>query len=177
MGGIHRWPEDLIINGQWHWHRQHFHVMTPSWSCCPTDQQQLIINLRTWNTYLGHRWWWVITTDNLTRRLSRTRTPAFWDTHRRPMITHTRDSHPIPSQNKTKSKLQILKIANNNVIYQVMNLPDASDGQIIMNYHLSSNNFHHRNKNVPLINVIMQNNLMGLMKCFLTSIYQITINI
>ena len=38
-----------------------------------------------------------------------TRTPAFWDTPRRPMITHTSDSHQIPSQNKTKSKLQILK--------------------------------------------------------------------
>ena len=40
-----------------------------------------------------------------------TRTPAFWDTPRRPMITHTSDSHQIPSQNNTKSKLQILKIA------------------------------------------------------------------
>ena len=29
------------------------------------------------------------------------------------MITHTSDSHQIPSQNKTKSKLQILKIAKN----------------------------------------------------------------
>ena len=36
-----------------------------------------------------------------------TRTPAFWDTLRRPVITHTSDSHQIPSQNKTKSKLQI----------------------------------------------------------------------
>ena len=35
------------------------------------------------------------------------RTPAFWDTPHCPMITHTRDSHLIPSQNKTKSKLQI----------------------------------------------------------------------
>ena len=33
--------------------------------------------------------------------------PAFWDTPRRPMITHTSDSHQIPSQSKTK--LQILK--------------------------------------------------------------------
>ena len=33
----------------------------------------------------------------------------FWDTPCRPMVTHTRDSHQIPSQNKTKSKLQILK--------------------------------------------------------------------
>ena len=36
-----------------------------------------------------------------------TRTPAFWDTPRRPMITHTSDSHQIPSQINTKSKLQI----------------------------------------------------------------------
>ena len=36
-----------------------------------------------------------------------TRTPAFCDTPRRPMITHTSDSHQIPSQNNTKSKLQI----------------------------------------------------------------------
>ena len=36
------------------------------------------------------------------------------------MITHTSDSHQIPSQNKTKSKLQIfLKIAkNSNIILQ-----------------------------------------------------------
>ena len=39
--------------------------------------------------------------------------PAFWDTPRRLMITHTSDSHQIPSQKKTKSKLQILKIAKN----------------------------------------------------------------
>ena len=38
-----------------------------------------------------------------------TRTPTFWDTPHRPMITHTSGSHQIPSQNKTKSKLQILK--------------------------------------------------------------------
>ena len=36
------------------------------------------------------------------------RTPAFWDAPRRPKIT-TCDSHQIPSQNKTKSKLPILK--------------------------------------------------------------------
>ena len=29
------------------------------------------------------------------------------------MITHTSDSHEIPSQNKTKSKLEFLKIAKN----------------------------------------------------------------
>ena len=38
-----------------------------------------------------------------------TRTPAFWYIPRRPMITHTSDSHQIPSQNKSKSKLQTLK--------------------------------------------------------------------
>ena len=32
---------------------------------------------------------------------------------RRPMITHTSGSHQIPSQNKTKSKLRIKKIAKN----------------------------------------------------------------
>ena len=37
------------------------------------------------------------------------RTPAFRDTLRRPMIAHTSDSHQIPSENKTKSKLQIFK--------------------------------------------------------------------
>ena len=42
----------------------------------------------------------------LTRITRTTRTPAFWDTPR-PMITHTRDSYQIQSQNKTKSKLQI----------------------------------------------------------------------
>ena len=38
-----------------------------------------------------------------------TRMPAFWDTPSHPMITHTSDSHQIPSQNETKSKLQIFK--------------------------------------------------------------------
>ena len=38
-----------------------------------------------------------------------TRTPVFWDTLRLPVITHTSDSHQIQSENKTKSKLQILK--------------------------------------------------------------------
>ena len=38
-----------------------------------------------------------------------TRMPGFWDTPRRPMITHTSDSHWIPSQNKTKSQLQIFE--------------------------------------------------------------------
>ena len=48
----------------------------------------------------------IMTYQSVTRT---TRTPLFWDTPHRPMITHTSDSHQIPSQNKTKSKLQILK--------------------------------------------------------------------
>ena len=42
-----------------------------------------------------------------------TRTPAFWDTRRHPIITLTIDSHQIPSQNKTKAKLQISKKCQN----------------------------------------------------------------
>ena len=42
-------------------------------------------------------------------QLDKTRPPAFWDTPHRPMTTHTSDSHQIPSQDKTKSKLQIKK--------------------------------------------------------------------
>ena len=38
-----------------------------------------------------------------------TRTPAFWDTRLCFMITHTSDSHQIPSQNKTKSNFGILQ--------------------------------------------------------------------
>ena len=45
-------------------------------------------------------------TKNQTRT---TRMPAFWDTPRRPMITHTSDSHQIPSQNKTKSSYKLKK--------------------------------------------------------------------
>ena len=41
--------------------------------------------------------------------------PAFWEYHTHPppcpMITQTIDSYQIPSHNKTKSKLQIKKIA------------------------------------------------------------------
>ena len=40
-------------------------------------------------------------------RTKTTRMPAFWDTPCHPMIIHTSDSHQIPSQKKTKSKLQI----------------------------------------------------------------------
>ena len=39
-----------------------------------------------------------------------TRMSVFWEYLQPPMITHTIDSYQIPSQNKTKSKLQIWKI-------------------------------------------------------------------
>ena len=42
-----------------------------------------------------------------------TRMPAFWDTPHRHMITHTSDSHQIPSQKNTKSNLNFLIIAKN----------------------------------------------------------------
>ena len=48
-----------------------------------------------------------------TYRTRTTRTPAFWDTPRRPMITHTSDSHQMPSQNNAKWKLQFLKNCQN----------------------------------------------------------------
>ena len=45
-----------------------------------------------------------------------TRTPAFWDTPCRPMITHTSDSHQTARQNKTKSKFQIKKMQNIQIV-------------------------------------------------------------
>ena len=42
-----------------------------------------------------------------TMKTRTTRTPAFWRYPRRLMITHTIESYLIPSQKKTKSKLQI----------------------------------------------------------------------
>ena len=36
------------------------------------------------------------------------------------MITHTSDSHQIPSQNKTKSKLQFLKNSNFEILQQTL---------------------------------------------------------
>ena len=45
---------------------------------------------------------------------------AFWDTPCRPMITHTSDSHQIPSQKKTKSKLQILKKKVKNLNFEIL---------------------------------------------------------
>ena len=51
-----------------------------------------------------------------------TGTSAFWDTPHRPMITHTRDSHQIPSQNKTKWKLQIKKKIAKNSNFKILQL-------------------------------------------------------
>ena len=55
---------------------------------------------------LGHS---IIETEvvHVSNKLEQLERLLFWDTHRRPMITNTSDSHQIPSQNKTKSKLQI----------------------------------------------------------------------
>ena len=63
----------------------------------------LHVNAR-WNS-----WNWNVFLNGKLMKTRTTRTPAFLDTHRHPMITHTSDSHQIPIQNKTKSKLQILK--------------------------------------------------------------------
>ena len=46
--------------------------------------------------------------------------PAFWDTPHRLMITHSSDSHQIPSQNKTKSKLQFLKKIAKNSNFKIL---------------------------------------------------------
>ena len=53
----------------------------------------------------GYRHWQELETRTI-------RMPTFWDTPRRHMITNMSDSHQIPSQNKTKSKLQIKKKCN-----------------------------------------------------------------
>ena len=46
-------------------------------------------------------------------RTRTTRTPAFWDTPRRPMITHTSDSHQIPSKTRQSQSYKFKKIAKN----------------------------------------------------------------
>ena len=58
---------------------------------------------------LGQKKAWLQTSD---KPLHDPSFMMFYDTPRYPMITHTSDSHQIPSQNK-KSKLQILKIGKN----------------------------------------------------------------
>ena len=71
------------------------------------QSNKVYLKLRYW-THLN--WCSRCITDFVTETRT-TRTPAFWDTPHRHMITHTNDSHQIPSQNKTK--LQIYKIAKN----------------------------------------------------------------
>ena len=68
-----------------------------------------------WRQADSCRWhaWWRLQLLYRHRRIipdttRTTRTPAFWDTPRCPMITHQ-----IPSQNNTESKLQILKNCQN----------------------------------------------------------------
>ena len=45
-----------------------------------------------------------------------TKTPAFWDTPRRPMITHTRDSHQIQVKTRQSQSHKFKKIAKNSNI-------------------------------------------------------------
>ena len=76
---------------------------TGNWSTSTTRQIVSILFIH-WNQITTLM---MMVTKIITTRTNRT--PAFWDTPHRPMITHTSDSHQIPSQNKTKSKLHILK--------------------------------------------------------------------
>ena len=48
-----------------------------------------------------------------------TRMPAFWDTPRCPMITHTRDSHQIPSQSKYRLKRKDKNKSREEIFYQM----------------------------------------------------------
>ena len=57
----------------------------------------------------SHVWCCPIIMCNVIWITRTTRTPAFWDIPHRPMITYNSDSHQIPSQKKTNSKLQVLK--------------------------------------------------------------------
>ena len=62
-----------------------------------------------------------------------TRTPAFWDTPSRPMITHTSDSHQIPNQEKTKLMLQILKNCQKFKYWNVARNFDATHLLMLLN--------------------------------------------
>ena len=73
---------------------------TGNWSSSTTRQIVSILFIH-WNQITTL----MMVTKIITTRTNRT--PAFWDTPHRPMITHTSDSNQIPSQNKTKSKLHI----------------------------------------------------------------------
>ena len=86
-----------------------------SWSSLP---QVMACCLMTLSHYQNQCWlfYWVFTQKYFVKFVSKprpcsvitrtTKTPAFWDTPRCPMITHTGDSHQIPSQNKTKLQIQ-----------------------------------------------------------------------
>ena len=99
------------------WHVQKFVAIW--WPATELQQGEIFIVCELWAKMKpapGPHWlmWWMLpgTTKSLTEPIwTRTiKTPAFWDTPRRSMITHTGDSHQVPSQNKTKSsKLQTLK--------------------------------------------------------------------
>ena len=89
-----------------------------SWPSGGMSTSQCLTTIDSWPSGGLSTSQWLTTIDSwpssglfTSRRTRTTRTPAFWDTPRHPMITHTSDSHQIPSQNKTKSKLQ--KIAKN----------------------------------------------------------------
>ena len=46
------------------------------------------------------------------------------------MINHASDSHQIPSQNKTMSKLQIMKIAKNSSFENLQEALDARPSEV-----------------------------------------------
>ena len=119
----------LVVNQQWFIHLACCQTCNKTWyeQCLKLMVTQLPQQLRidrgqlnlhpgiqnhdslNHNIFESKRWSW----RPKSRPTRTTRTPAFWDTPRRPMITHTSDSHQIPSQNNTKSKLQILKNCQN----------------------------------------------------------------
>ena len=77
--------------------------------CLTSVSQFLGLPLTHFPTNLWPIIGWPDYSMELAMEIRTTRTPAFWDTSLRPMITHTSDSHQIPNQKKTKSKLQILR--------------------------------------------------------------------
>ena len=64
--------------------------------------QRWLTKFNSENVMCSYSYWWPCKYKTRT-----TRTPAFWGYPRRLMITHTIESYWIPSQKKTKSKLQI----------------------------------------------------------------------
>ena len=87
---------------KWHWggYYQTFLIISQHW-------------LKLW---LGAWWHQALPETMVTQCLDATRTtrtPAFWGYPRRLMIAHSIESYWIPSQKKTKSKLQNLRIRHN----------------------------------------------------------------